>query len=125
MEAHEAVFGRVLELLRESGLLSGKTLGVDSTTLEANAAMRAIVRREGGAEYTEWLEQLARASGIETPTPEDLAKLDRKRKKKGSNKEWEHPHDPEARIAKMQDGRRGWLTSWSRRRTWRRERWWQ
>ncbi len=105
VEAHGAVFGFVLERLRESGLLSGRTLGVDSTTLEANAAMRTIVRRDDGTEYEEWLEQLAAASGIETPTREDLAKLDRKRPNKGSNKDWEHPHDPEARITKMKDGR--------------------
>ncbi len=106
VEAHAAVFGRVVELLRSSGLPSGRTLGVDSTTLEANAAMRSIVRRDDGKGYEEWLEQVARASGIETPTREDLAKLDRTRpKKKTSNKDWVHPHDPEARIAKMKDGR--------------------
>lgn len=105
LEAHGAVFSWVLERLQESGLLRGKTLGVDSTTLEANAAMRAIVRRDDGTEYDAWLEGLARASGIETPTRQDLAKLDRKRPKKGSNKDWEHPHDPEAQITKMKDGR--------------------
>ena len=105
LEAHGAVFGWVLERLRESGLLKGKTVGVDSTTLEANAAMRTIVRRDDGTEYEEWLERLAVASGIETPTREDLAKLDRKRPNKGSNKDWKHPHDPEARITKMKDGR--------------------
>ena len=84
VEAHAAVFGRVLELLKGSGLLSGKTLGVDSTTLEANAAMRTIVRRDDGLGYDEWLEQVARASGIETPTRKDLTTLDRKRPKKGS-----------------------------------------
>ena len=67
--------------------------------------MRTIVRRDDGTDYEEWLEQLARASGIETPTREDLAKLDRKRPKKGSNQDWVHPHDPEARITKMKDGR--------------------
>ena len=105
LEAHGAVFGWVLERLQESGLLRGKTVGVDSTTLEANAAMRAIVRRDEGTEYDAWLEQLAEASGIETPTRQDLAKMDRKRPKKGSNKDWKHPHDPEARITKMKDGR--------------------
>ena len=95
----------VLERLKESGLLSGRTLGVDATTLEANAAMRSIVRRDDGTEYAEFLEQLAAASGIETPTRQDLAKLDRKRPNKGSNKDWEHPDDPEARITKMKDGR--------------------
>jgi len=67
--------------------------------------MRSIVRRDDGSGYEEWLEQVARASGIETPTRQDLAKLDRKRPKKGSNKDWVHPHDPEARITKMKDGR--------------------
>ena len=105
VETHAAVFARVLKLLDDSGLLSGGTLGVDSTTLEANAAMRSIVRRDGGTGYEEWLRELARASGIETPTREELAKLDRKRPKKGSNAEWVHPGYPEARIAKMKDGR--------------------
>ena len=105
VEAHVAVFARVVKLLDDSGLLGGGTLGVDSTTLEANAAMRSIVRRDDGTGYEEWLRELARASGIETPTREELAKLDRKRAKKGSNAEWVHPGDPEARIAKMKDGR--------------------
>ena len=105
VEAHEAVFGRVLELLEESGLLSGKTLGIDSTTLEGNAAMRSIVRRDTEEGYDPFLERLARASGIETPSRADLAKLDRKRPKKGSNEDWRHPHDEDARITKMKDGR--------------------
>jgi transposase len=77
---------------------------VDATTLEANAAMRSIVRRDSGESYTEFLTKLAKASGIETPTREDLANLDRKRAKKTSNEEWEHPDDPDARVAKMKDG---------------------
>ena len=105
LEAHEAVFAWVLERLRSEGLLSGTTLGVDSTTLEANAALRSIVRRDDGSGYEEWLEALARSSGIDTPTRSDLAKLDRKRPKKGSNEDWAHPGDPEARITKMKDGR--------------------
>ncbi len=105
VEAHKKVFDWVLNLLDESGLLKGKTLGVDATTLEANAAMRAIVRRDTLQGYTEWLEELAVASGIEAPTREDLAKLDRKRKNKASNEDWVHPHDPEARSTKMKDGR--------------------
>ena len=63
LEAHEAVFAWVLERLRSLGLLSGKTLGVDATTLEANAALRSIVRRDDGSGYAEWLEELARARG--------------------------------------------------------------
>ena len=104
VEAHQAVFGWVLEQLAESGLVSGKTLGIDATTLEANAAMRSIVRRDTGEDYTAFLTRLAQASGIETPTAADLARFDRKRKKKTSNKDWTHPHDPDAKVAKMKDG---------------------
>jgi transposase len=105
VETHQEVFGWVLEVLAKHGLLKGKTVGVDSTTLEANAALRSIVRRDTGQSYEGYLKELAQASGIETPTRQDLAKLDRKRAKKGSNREWEHPKDPEARITKMKDGR--------------------
>jgi len=80
-------------------------VGVDATTLEANAALRSIVRRDTGESYEAFLIGLAKASGIETPTREDLARLDRKRPKKGSNDDWTHPHDPDARITKMKDGR--------------------
>lgn len=105
LETHQAVFTWILQRVAEAGLLKGKTLGVDATTLEANAALRSIVRRETGETYQEFLTQLAQASGIATPTREDLAKIDRKRKKKGSNDDWTHPHDPDARITKMKDGR--------------------
>jgi transposase len=105
LETHQAVFTWVLGALGREGLLKGKTLGVDATTLEANAAMRSIVRRDDGRGYQEFLEGLAKTSGIETPTREDLAQLDRKRKKKGSNQEWVNPHDPDAQIMKMKDGR--------------------
>jgi transposase len=105
LETHASVFTWMLGVLAEHGLVDGKTVGVDASTLEANAAMRSIIRRDTGESYTEFLEGLARASGIETPTREDLARLDRKRPKKGSNEEWEHPDDPDAAIAKMKDGR--------------------
>ena len=105
VEVHEAVFQMVLEILTEHGLLRGKTIGVDATTLEANAALRSIVRRDDGASYEDFLKQLAKESGIETPTRADLARIDKKRKKKGSNDDWEHPHDPDAQITKMKDGR--------------------
>jgi transposase len=105
LEAHEEVFTWALAVLAKEGLLSGKTLGIDATTLEANAALRSIVRRDTGESYEEFLRSLAEASGIETPSREDLAKLDRKRKKKGSNQDWRHPGDPDARITKMKDGR--------------------
>ena len=105
VETHQAVFRWVLELLAETGLLKGKTVGIDATTLEANAAMRSIVRRDTGEGYEEFLRQLAEESGIATPTREQLAKLDRKRAKKGSNDDWVNPHDPEAEITQMKDGR--------------------
>jgi transposase len=105
VETHQAVFQWVLQVLAERNLLKGNTIGVDATTLEANAALRSIVRRDTGEQYNEFLTRLAKESGIETPTREQLAKLDRKRKKKGSNDEWQHPHDPDARITKMKDGR--------------------
>jgi len=105
LETHKAVFLWVLKLLTKHGLIRGKTIGIDATTLEANAALRSIVRRDNGETYESFLTDLAKASGIETPTRQDLAKLDRKRKKKGSNKDWMCPHDPDARIAKMKDGR--------------------
>jgi len=105
VETHEEVFGWVLKRLAETGLLKGKTIGIDATTLEANAAMRSIVRKDTGEGYLEFLTGLAKASGIETPTREDLAKLDRRRKNKASNRDWENPHDPDAKITKMKDGR--------------------
>ena len=105
LETHRTVFTWVLQCLGIAGLIKGKTLAIDATTLEANAALRSIVRRDTGETYNEFLTKLAKASGIETPTRADLAKLDRKRKKKGSNEDWEHPYDPDARIAKMKDGR--------------------
>ncbi len=104
LETHQAVFTWVLQRVAESGLLKGKTIGIDATTLEANAALRSIVRRDTGESYQEFLTKLAKESGIETPTREDLARLDRKRAKKVSNQDWMHPHDPDARITKMKDG---------------------
>src|SRR5436305_1683096 len=106
LEVHEAVFAWVLERLAEHGLITGDRIGVDASTMEANAALRAIVRRETGEGYREMLERLAEESGIATPTAEDLIRLDRKRKgKRLSNAEWASPTDPEARIAKLKDGR--------------------
>jgi transposase len=105
VETHQAVFQWVLTVLAEKRLLKGTTIGIDSTTLEANAALRSIVRRDTGECYEEFLIRLAKQSGIETPTREQLSKLDRKRPKKGSNDDWTHPHDPDARITKMKDGR--------------------
>ena len=105
VETHGEVFGWVLGVLADRGLVKGKRIAIDATTLEANAAMRSIVRRDTGESYEEFLRGLAKASGIETPSREDLARLDRKRKKRTSNKDWESPVDGDARIAKMKDGR--------------------
>jgi len=105
VETHRKVFLWVLGMLAEEGLLKGKTVSVDGTTLEANAALRSIVRWDNGQAYDEFLKGLAKESGIETPTREQLAKLDRKRKKKGSNDDWKNPHDPDAQITRMKDGR--------------------
>ena len=105
VETHQAVFTWVLKRLADAGLVSGKTVGIDATTLEANAALRSIVRRDSGESYETFLHGLAAASGIPTPTRAELARLDRKRPKKGSNDDWTHPHDPDAKITKMKDGR--------------------
>ncbi len=105
LEAHQAIFTWILGVLDGAGLIKGKTIGVDATTLEANAAMRSLVRRDDGRTYQEFLTDLAKSSGIETPTREDLERLDRKRKKKGSNDDWFNPNDLDAKITKMKDGR--------------------
>jgi transposase len=104
LETHAEVFREILKVLANHDLVEGKTVGVDSTTLEANAAMRSIVRRDTGEGYQQFLERLAKESGIETPTREDLAKLDKKRKNKASNDDWQNPGDPDARITRMKDG---------------------
>src|SRR5215813_12745729 len=104
LETHQKVFTWVLQLVAKEGLLKGNTIGIDATMLEANAALRSIVRRDNGESYEEFLKGLALEAGIETPTREQLAQLDRKRKKKMSNEEWTNPNDPDAKIAKMKDG---------------------
>lgn len=104
LETHKELFAFVLKMLAKEDLISGKTVGIDATTLEANAALRTLVRRDTGEKYQEFLTRLAKESGIETPTRQDLAKLDRKRPHKGSNDDWKNPHDPDAKIAKMKDG---------------------
>ena len=106
LEVHEAVFAWVLERLAEHGLIKGDRVGVDASTMEANAALRAIVRRDSGEGYREMLKRLAVESGIETPTADDLIRLDRQRKgKRLANQDWTSPVDPAARIAKLKDGR--------------------
>jgi len=104
LSTHRSVFRWVLGVLKAHGLVTGKTIAIDATTLEANAALRTIVRRDTGETYED-ITRLAQAAGIAEPTREELARFDRKRKKKGSNTEWTHPHDPDARITRMKDGR--------------------
>jgi len=105
LEVHRAVFGFVLEIADKHALVRGKRIGVDASTQEANAALRRLIRRDTGEDYQEMLRRLARESGIETPTAEDLIRFDRTRKNKTlSNADWASPTDPEARIARMKDG---------------------
>ena len=104
-EMHQQVFDWVLARLGDAGLVCGRTIGIDASTLEADAAMRSLVRRDTGKGYQEYLGELARAEGIENPTKEDCARLDKKRKNKASNADWKSPTDGDARIAKMKDGR--------------------
>ena len=105
VETHGEVFTWVLKQLAKAGLVQGKTIGIDATTLEANAALRSLVRRDTGEDYETFVKGLAEASGVPTPTREELVRFDRKRKKKTSNREWVNPHDPDAKITKLKDGR--------------------
>jgi len=105
LSVHEHVFAFVLKVAQEKKLLRGKTVAVDATTLEANAAMKAIVRKETGEDWKEYLKRLAADEGLVDPTDEDLRRFDKNRPKKVSNKEWESPVDTDSRIAKMKDGR--------------------
>jgi len=105
LETHKAVFRWVLRILAGEGLINGRTLSIDATTLEASAGLKSMVRRDNGQSYDEYLKELAKAAGLENPTREQWVRLDRKRKKKGSNQEWKSPGDPDARITKMKDGR--------------------
>ncbi len=106
VETHAEVFQFILKVLVNHRVIDDKTVGVDSTTLEANAAMRSIVRRDTSEGYQDFLTRLAKESGIATPTRDDLAKPDRKRKNKASNDDRENPNDPDAKITKMKDVRR-------------------
>lgn len=105
VETHQEVFTFVLKVLAEKGLIRGRAIGVDATTLEVNAAMRSIVRREDGTSYHDFLVSLAKESGLETPTRAELARIDKRRKKKGSNDDRQSRTDPDAKITKVKDGR--------------------
>src|SRR6516164_603056 len=104
-ETHQRIFNWVLERLAQSGLIKGKTIGVDSTTLEANAAMKSIVRRDTGESYTDYLQRLAEAEGLANADAAALRRMDRRRGKSMSNQDWENPNDPRAEITRLKDGR--------------------
>ncbi len=105
LEVHEEMFVFVLKIAAEHQLLSGKTAAVDSTLLEADAAMKSIVRRATGEDWKTYLRGLAAEAGIENPTDEELRRFDKTRKdKKVSNDDGESPNDPDSRIARLKDG---------------------
>lgn len=109
LEVHQQVFIKILSLAQQKKLLKGKTVAVDSTTLEANAAMKSIVRRDTGEDWNEFLTRLMKEQGLiapdATPSSDELRRFDKSRKnKKVSNDDWVHPHDPESRITRMKDG---------------------
>ena len=104
-ETHQRIFSFVLAQLAQAGLIKGQTIGVDSTTLEANAAMKSIVRRDTGESYMAYLKRLAEGEGIDAKDAAALLRMDRKRKKKSSNEDWQSPSDQEAEITKLKDGR--------------------
>src|SRR3546814_9482919 len=104
-EVHDQIFGWVLALVAGHDLVKGERIGVDGSTMEANAALRTIVRRDNGETYREMLVRMAQESGIDTPTIDDLVRLDRKRKgKKLSNADWASKTDPDAKVARMKHG---------------------
>jgi transposase len=109
IEVHKSAFAWVLTLADEKGLLDGQVVGVDSTTLEANAAMKSIVRRDTGENWQSYVTGLMREAGTvgpeQVPAIDEMKRFDKSRKgKKVSNEDWESPHDPDSRIAKMKDG---------------------
>jgi transposase len=95
----------VLKVPQERKLLRGNTVAVDSTTVEANAAIMAIVRKDTGEDWKEYVKRLASEEGIEDPTDEDMRRFDKNRSKKVPDTEWQSPINPDSRIAKMKDGR--------------------
>ena len=104
-EVFWADFAFVLKMAAERGLLKGRSIAVDSTMLEANAAMKSLVRRATNEDWKTYVKRLMKAEGIENPNDEEVRRFDRKRKKKTSNKEWKSPTDEDSRVARMKDGR--------------------
>src|SRR6516162_3843472 len=104
LEVHQQVFVFALKVAQDKKLLRGKTVAVDSTTLEADAAMRGIVRKDTGEDWKEYLKRLLAEQGVDNPTDEEIRRFDKGRTKKVSNQEWGSPTDPDSRIARMKDG---------------------
>ncbi len=109
-EVFEEVFQFVLAIAAVKGLVAGKTVGVDSTTLEANAAMKSIVRKDTGEGWRAYVVRLMREEGViesdANPTDEEVRRFDKSRKnKRVSNDDWQSSTDPESRITQLKDGR--------------------
>lgn len=105
LEVHEQMFAFVLQIAHTKKLLDGKTVAVDAPTLEANAAMKSIQRKDTGEDYKEYLRRLAQDAGLDDPTDDELRRFDKNRSdKKVSNAAWESKTDTDSRIAKMKDG---------------------
>jgi transposase len=104
-EVSDEVFRFILRVAARKGLLWGKAIGIDSTTIEANASMRSIVRKDSGKGWKDYTKKLAKKAGLEKPTDDALRQFDRTRpEKKVSNDDWENPNDPDAKITRMKDG---------------------
>ena len=104
LEIYESIFVLMLQALQEHGLLRGKNLGIDASVIEANASLRALVNRNTEEQYWDYVKRLAAQQGIDPDDTAAVRKFDRKRPGKGSNAEWENPHDPDAKIGRTKDG---------------------
>src|SRR6266481_8549638 len=104
LEIYQKVFTLCLQALQEHGLLRGKHLGLDSSVMEANASLRALVHRNTAEQYWDYVKRLAAEQGIDPEDASAVRKFDRKRPGKGSNQEWENPHDPDAKIGPRKHG---------------------
>lgn len=104
LDIYERIFTLTLQALREHGLLRGKNLGIDSSVIEANASLRALVHRNTEEQYWDYVKRLAAENGIDPADTAAVRKFDRHRPGKGSNQEWMNPYDPDAKIGRTKDG---------------------
>jgi transposase len=104
LEIYQQIFTLTLQALREHGLLRGKNLGIDSSVIEANASLRALVHRNTEEQYWDYVKRLAAENGIDPQDTAAVRRFDRNRPGKGSNQEWQNPHDPDAKIGRTKDG---------------------